>query len=84
MYQIDGRDVLYDWLSRQTDTERRLSMLEWLADLASNPLDRAHRVPGVLAPVYIAVVPTQPPAVVTFLLAEQFQTVKLIKIGKFP
>jgi hypothetical protein len=78
VYQIAGRDLLFDWLERQTDSERRLQMLEWLAEFAADPLDRAQRVPGVLAPVYIAVAPLRPPVVVRFLLAEQFRTVRLL------
>jgi hypothetical protein len=84
LYQIDGRDLLFDWLARQTDADRRLAMLDWLAGLASDPLGQAQRVPGVLAPVYMAVAPLRPPAVVTFLLAEQFRTLKLIRIRSLP
>jgi hypothetical protein len=51
-----------------------------MAELAAEPLTAAHRVPSVRAPVYIAVVPLQPPALVTFLHAFQFHTVKLLAI----
>lgn len=84
MYQLDGRDLLFEWLARQSDSDRRLAMLDWLAGLASDPLERAQRVPGVLAPVYMTVAPVRPPVVVTFLLAEQFRTVKLIRISDLP
>lgn len=84
MYQLDGRDLLFEWLARQGDSNRRLAMLDWLAGLASDPLDHAQRVPGVLAPVYTAVAPVRPPVVVVFLLAEQFRTVKLIRIRDLP
>ncbi|MDP9389245.1 MAG: hypothetical protein M3Q48_15350 [Actinomycetota bacterium] len=84
MYQIDGREVLFEWLRRQGDPERRMAMLDWIVTFASNPLAGAQRVPGVRAPVFIAVVPLNPPVVVTFLHAEQFRTVRLIKITPLP
>ena len=85
MYQIDGRDVVFAWLSREPNMEQRAAMLDRLAELAIDPLKAAQRVPGVLAPVYVAVLPlAAAPVVVRFLLAEQFQTVKILGIGPLP
>lgn len=84
MFQIDGRDVLFDWLSRESDSERRLTMLEWLAGWVADPLRSAHRVPGVRAPVYMVLVPLRPPVVIKFLYAEQFHALKLIEMGLLP
>ena len=48
---------------------------------SAETLAGALRVPGVLAPVYITVVATtRPPVVITFLLADQFRTLRLIRI----
>ena len=47
MYRIDGRDVLLDWLAGESDPQRRLGMLEWMAELAAEPLTAAHRVPSI-------------------------------------
>lgn len=85
MFQIVGRDVLFDWLSREGDADRRLAMLEWLSTFTENPLDTAHRVPGVKAPVFIVVVPLRPrPVLIRFLYADQYHCVKLIDIGRLP
>ncbi len=81
MFQIAGREVLFEWMSKEGDRERRLAMLEWLAVFADHPLAGADRVPGVRAPVFIVIVPLRPtPALVRFLYAEQFRTVKIIDI----
>lgn len=84
MYQIDGRDVLFDWLSKQQDMDRRMLMLEWFVEFARDPVAKAYRLPGVKAPVYLAIVPTRPRSAVKFLLAEQFRTVKIISIDPLP
>lgn len=73
--------MLFDWLAREGDTDRRLALLEWLTVLADDPLRHARRVPAIRAPVYIVFAPLRPtPVVVRFLLAEQYHTVKLIDI----
>ena len=60
-------------------------MLEWLAEFATNPLDGAQRVPGILAPVYIRIIPLPGvPAVIRFLVADQFHTVVVKKIAPLP
>jgi hypothetical protein len=59
-------------------------MLEWLVDFARNPTAGAQRVPGVRAPIFIRVVPVHPPVYVTFLLADEFHTIKVIKIRPMP
>lgn len=81
MFQISGRDVVFEWLSRQTDSERRRAMLDWLVDFSQEPLANAQRVPGIRAPIFIAVVPLPlDAAVVRFLYAEQFRTVRILAI----
>lgn len=55
-------------------------MLEWLAKFAEDPLSGAERVPNIAAPVYVCQVPLRPPAVLTFLYAFHFRTVRLLKI----
>jgi hypothetical protein len=84
MYQIDGRDVLFDWLSREPDPEQRLLMLEWVAGLASAPYSGSRRVPGIDAPVYIALVATRQITVARFLVAEQYKTIRLINFRPLP
>jgi hypothetical protein len=60
-------------------------MLDWLVGFAEDPLATAQRVPEILAPVYISVVPLPGvSAVVRFLLAEQFHTVVIKKILPLP
>jgi hypothetical protein len=57
MYQIVGKDVVYAWLEREPNADFRQAFLEWLANLAIDPInERASRVPGVLAPVYVQIV----------------------------
>ncbi len=84
MFQIDGRDVLFSWLGKEGDPQRRLGMLEWMTRFASNPLEHAHRVPSIAAPVYVVEVPLRPPVVLTFLYAFHFHAVKLISIKPLP
>ena len=83
-YQISGRDVLFDWLARERNPDRRQSMLDWLAVNVREPLVGAHRVPGIAAPVYIWIVPLTPPVAVRFLLAEQYRTIRLIRMTTVP
>jgi hypothetical protein len=87
MYHIDGRAVLFDWLASESDPEHRTLMLEWLAGLVqeedpgANP--DVYRVPGITAPVYIAVTPVRN-VIVKFLLARRFFTIKLIEFDTLP
>jgi hypothetical protein len=83
LYQIDGRNVIYDWLSHEPVLERRVAFLEWLVELATTPSAQGRRVPGIPAPVYLAVV-LRPPVVVRYLIAEQFHTVRVIGISPLP
>jgi hypothetical protein len=54
-------------------------------EFAGNPLQGAQRVPGILAPVYITIVPLPGvPAVVRFLVADQFNTILVKKIVPLP
>ena len=83
MYQIDGRDQLFDWLSRETDQAKRQLMLDWLVGFASDPLDSAQRLPGVRAPIYIAKT-FVPRVLVVFLHAEMFKTVRILEFRRMP
>jgi hypothetical protein len=85
VYQISGNDEIFRWIERETDSNRSLCMLEWLVEFAENPLESAQRVPGILAPVYVAIVPLPGnPAVIRFLLADQFNTILVKKIAALP
>ena len=83
MYQIERGDILEDWLAGEPDPEKRLTMLEWMVDLATDPLHQAHRVPGVRPPVYLRITPVRN-VTLTFLHVEQFHVVKLIEFGTLP
>ncbi len=41
-------------------------------------------MPGLRAPVYVTVVPIDPPVVVRFLIAEEFRTIRLIEFLPLP
>lgn len=43
MFQIEGRDLLFAWLAKETDPERRVRMLEWMAEFSKDPLAGAER-----------------------------------------
>lgn len=83
MYQIDGRDELFNWLERETDARRRQVMLDWLVEFAEDPTAGAQRIPGTRAPIFL-VLPPVDGVTLTFLLAEQFNTVKLLRFGTLP
>jgi len=57
VFQISRWDVMLDWLARESDSNRRELMLEWLTGWVYDPLHQAFRVPGIQAPVYLVVVP---------------------------
>jgi hypothetical protein len=80
MFQIEPRQVLFDWLAQERNPDRRQAVLDWFAGLVEEPAGQAHRVPGVRASVYLAVIPCRPPLAVTFLIATEFRTVKLISL----
>lgn len=90
MYQISGRELIFTWLERESDPECRELFLEWLTDLARDPInDKATRLPGVLAPVYVQIVPlgrgpNSKFVVVRYLVADQFNTVRVMAIGPLP
>lgn len=60
-------------------------MLEWFASFVHDPAcdGRAHRVPGITAPVYLVVTPV-PSVFLKFLCAWQFFTIRLIEFGNLP
>lgn len=80
MYQVDNRNVLFDWLQREPDVTRRQTMLDWMVELADDPLRDAHRIPGIRAPVYLRLTALDNVAL-KFLHAEQFHVVRLIELG---
>jgi hypothetical protein len=83
VYQIEGREVLWAWLEKESDPANRTRMLEFMVDLATDPSEDAHRVPGIRAPVYLRVTPVRN-VTVTYLIAEQFKVVKLSEFGTLP
>lgn len=83
MYQLDGRDILFDWLSKETDIALREAMLDWLSAFCRDPLEKAARVPAIRAPVYVVATPVRRVAL-RFLLAEQFHTIKMIEFVELP
>lgn len=77
MYQVEGDEVLRDWLASEADPGNREQMLAFIARLAEEPRSVGHRIPGERAPIYLAMTPVGR-TVVRFLLAEQFHVVRLI------
>jgi hypothetical protein len=85
VYQISGNAEIFKWIEHETDSNRCHVMLDWLVEFAREPLKTAQRVPGILAPVYITIVPLPgTPAVVRFLVADQFNTLVVKKIVPLP
>ncbi len=88
MFQIEGRDQLWEWLAAERDPDRRQGMLDWLAGFAAAPLDEAYdarRVPGVRAPVFIVRIPLLPTSVLMrFLYVDQYRVIKIIDFGRLP
>lgn len=83
LFQIEGRDVLFDWLEHETDVAKKDVMLAFLADLAEDPLKNAYRVPGISAPVFLVVTPVNN-LTLKFLYAQQFKVLKLIEFEPLP
>lgn len=79
-YQVVGKNVIYDWLSNEPDPNQRHIMLDWLVQVAHEPRETGYRVPGVEVPIYLAVVPLKQPVTVKYLVADQFRSVKIIKV----
>jgi hypothetical protein len=86
VYQIEGKDVIFAWLEHEHHSDCRYVFLTWLANLSEDPHSGGpQRVPGILGPVYIEVVPLGPKhIIVRFLIAEQFHTVRILGIGPLP
>lgn len=85
MFQIEGREELWGWFDSEPDPQRRLGMLEWLAEFATNPLRDAWRVPGIRAPVFIVKVPLVPlPVLLKFPYVDQYRVIKIIDVGPLP
>ena len=85
MFQIEGREVLFGWLEKEHDTQRRLGVLEWLTEFSDDPLKDAWRVPGIRAPVFIVKIPVLPaPVLMKFLYVDQYRVVKIIDLGPLP
>jgi hypothetical protein len=86
VYQIEGKDVIFAWLEHEPNSDCAYLFLTWLANLAEDPLGGyPQRVPGVLGPVFIEVVPLGAKhIIVRFLVADQFHTVRILGIGPLP
>ena len=85
MFQIEGREELWAWLDSEPDSQRRLGMLEWLAEFAADPLRDAWRVPGIRAPVFIVKVPLVPlPVLLKFLYVDQYRVIRIIEFSPLP
>lgn len=80
-YQLDGKSVIFEWLAHEPDMQRRLAVLDWLVEVSEHPFEAGQRLPGVRAPVLIGKVSTKPPVMVRYLIADQFHTVRIIKIA---
>jgi len=81
VFQFSQWHVVEDWLSKETDSNRRELMLEWMITWAENPLDQAFRIPGVRGQMYLVVVPLPgEPAVIKFGYAGQFHTLVIVEI----
>ena len=83
MYRISGESVLFDWLAKELDANRRQIMLDWLVGFAQDPLQHAQRIPAISAPTYL-VLTSCPNVVLKFLHAEIFHVVLLIEIRALP
>lgn len=79
-YQLSGDRVLLDWLASEQSPEVRGLVLGWIAELAADPHAlEAPRLPGSRADVRAILIPGTAVAA-TFLIAEEFQTVRLIEL----
>jgi len=81
VWQISNEDVLFDWLSKESDKNRREVMLDWFWALAQDPTTPGIRVPGERAPIYLAETAVSG-VILTYLVAEEFRTIRLIKFGR--
>ena len=71
------------WLAREPDGARRQLMLDWFVELSANPKKVGQRLPQVRAPVYLAVTPVRP-VTLTYLVADEYRTIRLIRFGRLP
>jgi hypothetical protein len=85
-FQISGHDVVFSWLSSQPNAECRRVFLDWLAAVVDDPTGRGTKIPGVLSPIYLAIVPLgqKDTAVVRYLVSDQFHAVRILTIGPLP
>ena len=83
-YQLVDRNFLFDWLSQLSDPTQREILLDWLVEFSADPLERAERVPGTLAAVFVIEAPLRPPVMVRFLLDEVNHAVKFINRRPLP
>lgn len=84
MYQISGSDKIEDWLSRHENAEHRQQFLDWLPQLAEDPVGVSmarRKRPGV--PVFVAEVPGLP-CWVTYSVIEQYRAVHILRIDEPP
>lgn len=83
MYQLNGEERIEEWLSRCGNPAERLSMLEWLRRLATDPVAVASARRDHDRPVYVAEVPDTT-AFVSYLVAEQYRTVLILRVVDVP
>lgn len=82
-YQIENEEILFRWLAREPDGSRRLTMIDWFVELSENPKGVGQRLPQVKAPVYLARTPVWG-VTLTYLVADQYRTIRLIRFGQLP
>jgi hypothetical protein len=79
-YHLSGDQVLFDWLASEQSPEARGLVLDWIAVLAEDPhAIEAPRLPGSRADVRAILIPGTAVSA-TFLIAEEFRTVRLIEL----
>ncbi|MDZ7673739.1 MAG: hypothetical protein U5K30_01510 [Acidimicrobiales bacterium] len=76
MYQIEGKEVLFDWLEKQPDPTKREVMIEFMAKVAEKPTEVGVKVPDARKPIYVAFTPVNN-WIVRYLVVDQFHVVKL-------
>ncbi|MDQ3641378.1 MAG: hypothetical protein M3450_07925 [Actinomycetota bacterium] len=76
-FQLSGDEQVFAWLVAESNLERRERLLAWLPQLAADPHGQA--TAPVRPNVFVALVPDLD-VVVTYLVAEQFRTVRLLRL----
>jgi hypothetical protein len=82
LYQIENKQVLFDWLERHGDMNQRQMMLDWFVDLATDPYRVGFRLPSYRSQMYLALTPVTGAVTLRYLVAEQFHSIRLIEFGR--